>query len=82
MRSHRLRDLAEAFGVELQAHRAAGDTEAVFRVWRIALAGLADLPLETLQGYRGACLPGPSGRCATPCGRSPRGAGRRAAPST
>jgi ATP-dependent DNA helicase DinG len=48
LRSHRLRDLAEAFGIEQEVHRAAGDTEAMFHVWRIAMAGLADLPVELL----------------------------------
>jgi ATP-dependent DNA helicase DinG len=48
LRTHRLRDLAEAFGIEEPFHRAAGDTEAMFRLWRICLAGLADLPLEVL----------------------------------
>lgn len=48
LRSHRLRDLSEAFGVDEPFHRAAGDTEAMFRVWRICLAGLADLPLNVL----------------------------------
>ncbi len=49
LRTHRLRDLAEAFGIEAPFHRAAGDTEAMFLVWRIGLAGLADLPLEVLS---------------------------------
>ncbi|MDO8963572.1 MAG: helicase C-terminal domain-containing protein [Coriobacteriia bacterium] len=53
LRSHRLRDLAEAFGLDIPSHRAEGDTEALFRVWRIALAGLADLPLEVLKGAAG-----------------------------
>jgi ATP-dependent DNA helicase DinG len=48
LRTHRLRDLAEAFGIDERFHRAAGDTEAMFRLWRICLAGLADLPLEVL----------------------------------
>jgi ATP-dependent DNA helicase DinG len=50
LRSHRLRDLAEAFGLPAAAHRAADDTEALFHVWRIALAGLGDLPVEVLSG--------------------------------
>jgi ATP-dependent DNA helicase DinG len=48
LRTHRLRDLAEAFGIDEPFHRAAGDTEAMFLLWRICLAGLADLPLEAL----------------------------------
>jgi ATP-dependent DNA helicase DinG len=46
LRSHRLRDLADAFGITEPFHRAAGDVEAMFHIWRIALAGLADLPIE------------------------------------
>jgi ATP-dependent DNA helicase DinG len=49
MRSHRLRDLAEAFGIDEPFHRAAGDVEAMFRIWRIAIAGLDDLPVEVLS---------------------------------
>lgn len=48
LRTHRLRDLAEAFAIGEPAHRAAGDAEAMFRLWRVCLAGLADLPLEVL----------------------------------
>lgn len=48
LRSHRLRDLAEAFGIDEPFHRASGDTEALFRMWRICLAALADLPIECL----------------------------------
>jgi ATP-dependent DNA helicase DinG len=49
LRTHRLRDLAEAFGIDEPFHRAAGDAEAMFSVWRICLAGLADLPVEVLS---------------------------------
>jgi ATP-dependent DNA helicase DinG len=49
LRSHRLRDLSSAFGIEEPFHRAAGDAEAMFRIWRIALAGLDDLPLEVVS---------------------------------
>jgi ATP-dependent DNA helicase DinG len=49
LRSHRLRDLAEAFGIDETFHRAAGDVEAMFHIWRIGLAGLADLPVEVLD---------------------------------
>lgn len=48
LRSHRLRDLAEAFGLPVAGHRAADDVEAMFGVWRVALAGLQDLPVELL----------------------------------
>ena len=46
LRSHRLQDLAAAFGVtpEGPAHRALPDVEALAAVWRIALTGLGDLP--------------------------------------
>lgn len=50
LRSHRLRDISEAFGIEAPFHRAPGDTEALFQVWRIALAGLADLPVDFVRG--------------------------------
>jgi ATP-dependent DNA helicase DinG len=49
LRTHRLRDLADAFGIDEPFHRAAGDTEAMFLLWRIGLAGLADLPREVLS---------------------------------
>jgi len=49
LRSHRLRDLSAAFGIEEPFHRASGDAEAMFRIWRIALAGLDDLPLDVLS---------------------------------
>ena len=46
LRSHRLADLAEAFGVGVSgpAHRALPDVEALCAIWRIALVGLSDLP--------------------------------------
>ena len=46
LRSHRLTDLAAAFGVTPKdaAHRALPDVEALAAVWRIALVGLSDLP--------------------------------------
>lgn len=45
VRSHRLTDLAAAFAPELtdSAHRAAHDVEALTRIWRVALVGVADL---------------------------------------
>ena len=51
LRSHRLPDLAEAFGVtpEGPAHRALPDVEALAAVWRIALVGLSDLPKGLLH---------------------------------
>lgn len=53
LRSHRLRDLADAFGVVGQFHRAAGDVEVMFHIWRIALVGLADLPMELVNAIAG-----------------------------
>ncbi len=44
LRSHRLADLARAFGLESgRSHRAPDDVEALFGVWRIALTALGDL---------------------------------------
>jgi ATP-dependent DNA helicase DinG len=57
MKSHRLRDLAEAFGAPEAGHRAADDVDAMFHVWRISLAGLQDLPVELL-GRLTALSPG------------------------
>jgi len=61
MRSHRLADLARAFGVpEGRSHRAPDDTEALFHVWRIALTALSDLPPAVLHelGRVSAATPG------------------------
>jgi len=46
LRSHRLTDLAAAFGVDggKPAHRAMPDVEALCAMWRIAMVGLGDLP--------------------------------------
>ncbi len=51
LRSHRLQDLAEAFGVlaEGSAHRALPDVESLAAIWRIALVGLSDLPQGLLH---------------------------------
>ncbi len=69
LRSHRLTDLARAFGVSSDAdHRAADDTEALFRVWRIALCALADLPpavLHELARLGTACPEWPARRVFT-----------------
>lgn len=45
LRSHRLADLSAAFAPEAtgRAHRAPDDVEALCRIWRIALTGIADL---------------------------------------
>ncbi len=61
LRSHRLRDIAEAFGLTAEFHRAAGDAEAMFHVWRIALAGLdgmgADVVAELARISPGTAWP-------------------------
>ena len=44
LRSHRLRDLADAFGSCSPSHRAADDVEALASLWRIVMAGLDALP--------------------------------------
>ena len=49
LRSHRLRDLADAFGVCTPSHRAADDAEALAGLWRVMLVALADLGPATLQ---------------------------------
>ena len=51
LRSHRLNDLAEAFVAAdgLRPHRAPDDVEALCRVWRIALAGIARLEPGVLR---------------------------------
>ncbi len=49
LRSHRLTDLAEAFGLPSASHRAGDDTDALHALWRVALAALADLPVEVVE---------------------------------
>ncbi|NTW28279.1 MAG: DNA polymerase III subunit epsilon [Coriobacteriia bacterium] len=51
LRSHRLADIAAAFGVTASgsAHRALPDVEALAAVWRIALVGISDLPPGLLR---------------------------------
>jgi ATP-dependent DNA helicase DinG len=44
LKSHRLRDLADAFGACTPSHRADDDVEALAHVWRVILAGLDSLP--------------------------------------
>lgn len=44
LKSHRLQDLAEAFGCDAVSHRAMADVEALSGVWRIILLGLSHLP--------------------------------------
>jgi len=49
LRSHRLRDLADAFGSCSPSHRAADDAEALAFVWRVLLCALSDFPPGLLQ---------------------------------
>ncbi len=42
--SHRLLDMAEAFGCDSVTHRAGDDVDALCGMWRIILLGLSDLP--------------------------------------
>lgn len=44
LRSHRLVDLAGAFGLEVPRHRALDDAKALAALWRIMLCGLASMP--------------------------------------
>lgn len=51
MRSHRLTDLARAFGLVVEpAHRAASDAETLARLWRVLLVALDDMPPGVLAG--------------------------------
>ncbi|MDI6843168.1 MAG: helicase C-terminal domain-containing protein [Anaerosomatales bacterium] len=54
MRSHRLVDLARAFGTLVEpAHRATADVETLARLWRVLLVALDDLPAGVLAGVLG-----------------------------
>lgn len=44
MRSHRLIDLANAFGLPKSTHRADADVETTARLWRILMAGAYNMP--------------------------------------
>lgn len=46
--SHRLSDMAEAFGCDSVTHRAGDDVDALCDMWRIILLGLSDLPAGLL----------------------------------
>lgn len=48
--SHRLQDMARAFGCDAVTHRATDDVDALCGMWRIMLLGLTDLPVGLL-GY-------------------------------
>ena len=47
--SHRLADMAVAFGCHGVAHQASDDVDALCGVWRVMLCGLADLPAGLLS---------------------------------
>ncbi len=47
--THRLQDMAEAFGCDSVTHRAMDDVEALAGMWRIILCALADLPAGLLD---------------------------------
>jgi ATP-dependent DNA helicase DinG len=44
LKSHKLADMAEAFGCAAVTHRAMADVDALCGMWRILLLGLSDLP--------------------------------------
>ena len=44
LKSHKLADMARAFGCEAVTHRAIDDVEALCGVWRVMLTALSDLP--------------------------------------
>ena len=47
--THRLQDMAEAFGCAPVSHRAMDDVEALAQMWRIMLCGLTNLPAGLLE---------------------------------
>ena len=49
LRSHRLADMAQAFGVAPVTHRSSDDVAALCGMWRIILCALSDLPNGLLQ---------------------------------
>lgn len=49
LKSHKLSDLARAFGCETVTHRADDDVSALCGVWRVLLAALCDLPAGLLS---------------------------------
>ena len=49
LRSHRLADMAQAFGCVAVEHRAMADVEALCGMWRIILLALSDLPAGVLD---------------------------------
>ncbi len=53
LRSHRLVDLASAFGASEPTHRATADVEALATIYRVALVALSDLPSGLLGRVAG-----------------------------
>lgn len=49
LRSHRLADMANAFGCDAVTHRAMADVDALCGMWRIMLLGVSDLPAGVLE---------------------------------
>ena len=49
LRTHRLADLAQAFGCASVTHRAMDDVDALCGMWRYLLLGLTDLPAGALE---------------------------------
>ena len=49
LKTHRLQDMAEAFGCTGVSHRAMDDVEALAGMWRVILCGLSDLPAGLLE---------------------------------
>ena len=47
--THKLQDMAEAFGCDSVTHRAVDDVEALAGMWRIILCALTDLPAGLLE---------------------------------
>ena len=54
LRSHRLADMAEAFGCAAVTHNATDDVAALAGMWPLLLRGLADLPVGALAALAGA----------------------------
>ncbi|MBO7674514.1 MAG: DNA polymerase III subunit epsilon [Atopobiaceae bacterium] len=49
LRSHRLADMAQAFGCDPVTHRAMADVDALCGMWRILLLALSDLPTNVIR---------------------------------
>lgn len=57
LRSHRLCDLADAFGLARASHRAPDDAASLAAVWRVLLCGLSLLPREVLRAVAALAPP-------------------------